>query len=726
MDIAPRLQEQVVFHLTGKRAGAGAAPVEGLRLRPALFARVGDLARLRYDFPVVLAEDAGDGEYLRSLSALVDAALKQAAPAGIAGERMRRTVLRAEREIRALAQGGARGTLLELWDKVAAALVEQGGEPVREDLARARVALGADGALLDCDAAMPAQLAIHAWRTVQRAKSRAMRRDIDALILRLSDLIKADFMRSEAGRHAETLAAGFGGAHRAMFDFDARARLLAKPSGASALPEARRRRMEAALEVLRRERFFAAAGGHQFLFEETRDALAAYRERLPEMAALVKAMTVAGLEAQGRYVAEKHDALFEGWGPDALSPQDFARFPDYLVCRGAGSARKGGAASRALLLRALARGAPIKIVVEAGPLLEDSPSGEGGLSMGAQLASSAMGLSEAYVLQSAAANLYRARRRLLGAMQYPGPALVSVYAGEPAQGAGAPPPYLLSAAAMESRAFPAFCYDPGAGADWADRFSLEDNPQPEADWPVHEFAWADEKLQRVTEKLPFTLVDFAACDARAARHFARVPREGWNGAMVAAGDWLAQPSNGLPETVPCIHAVDADNRLHKLVVDEKLLHAARVCRDAWRRLQQLDGLKRARAAVAAPAPAATPAPASSAAAAAKGGPAAAQPKSAPAPAATSAEAAAPERTPGEPYIETERCSSCNECTNLNNRMFAYNENKQAYIKDPDAGAFRELVEAAESCQVAVIHPGKPRNPKEPDLDALMKRAEPFQ
>ena len=59
-------------------------------------------------------------------------------------------------------------------------------------------------------------------------------------------------------------------------------------------------------------------------------------------------------------------------------------------------------------------------------------------------------------------------------------------------------------------------------------------------------------------------------------------------------------------------------------------------------------------------------------------------------------------------------------------MFAYNENKQAYIKDPDAGTFRELVEAAEACQVAVIHPGKPRNPDEPGLEELLERASAFQ
>ena len=77
----------------------------------------------------------------------------------------------------------------------------------------------------------------------------------------------------------------------------------------------------------------------------------------------------------------------------------------------------------------------------------------------------------------------------------------------------------------------------------------------------------------------------------------------------------------------------------------------------------------------------------------------------------------------EAYIETERCSTCNECTQINNKMFAYNANQQAYIADINAGTYAQLVEAAESCQVAIIHPGKPRNPNEPGLEELLKRAE---
>ena len=58
-------------------------------------------------------------------------------------------------------------------------------------------------------------------------------------------------------------------------------------------------------------------------------------------------------------------------------------------------------------------------------------------------------------------------------------------------------------------------------------------------------------------------------------------------------------------------------------------------------------------------------------------------------------------------------------------MFKYNENKQAYVADLEAGTYREMVEAAEVCKLAIIHPGKPWNPNEQNLEELMKRAEPF-
>jgi hypothetical protein len=43
----------------------------------------------------------------------------------------------------------------------------------------------------------------------------------------------------------------------------------------------------------------------------------------------------------------------------------------------------------------------------------------------------------------------------------------------------------------------------------------------------------------------------------------------------------------------------------------------------------------------------------------------------------------------------------------------------------NAGTYRHMVEAAEACQVAIIHPGKPKNPNEPGLEELLERAKPF-
>ncbi|MFN8583143.1 MAG: ferredoxin, partial [Gemmatimonadaceae bacterium] len=108
-------------------------------------------------------------------------------------------------------------------------------------------------------------------------------------------------------------------------------------------------------------------------------------------------------------------------------------------------------------------------------------------------------------------------------------------------------------------------------------------------------------------------------------------------------------------------------------------------------------------------------------------PAAAAPAPAPAPAtsATSTPAAGDDDLAMAAYIESVRCTTCNECTNLNRKMFAYNANKQAYIKDATAGTFAQLVQAAEKCPVSAIHPGTPLNPKEKDLAKWVERAKPY-
>jgi ferredoxin len=79
----------------------------------------------------------------------------------------------------------------------------------------------------------------------------------------------------------------------------------------------------------------------------------------------------------------------------------------------------------------------------------------------------------------------------------------------------------------------------------------------------------------------------------------------------------------------------------------------------------------------------------------------------------------------DPWLDTDMCTTCDDCMAINKMMFVYNDNKQAIIKDPKAGPYADLVEAAEICPAKCIHPGKPLDPNEPGLDELIARAAPF-
>jgi ferredoxin len=738
------LQQQTVFHVTGKRPAAGLDAVDGLGLRPALLARYRDLTKLRYDFPVVLV-DGAQGDFVRSLSEVVDTLLREIARPGIEGEGLRKHALRVERELRRMLAAGERGSLAALWDEAVARLDGPAGRELGEYLRQAGAALPVDGELADCDEHLPARLFTHAWRSAHERKCREQRAQINTLIVRLADILRADFLRSDAGRRPESLKAALGPRHHELFDFEALSRLLRHATTATRLPDARRSRIEWALSVLRSQRFFGgpgdAAARHadpdpwSFAFDDGSEAVAAFRQRLPAMVELVKALSLAALEVDGRYVESSHDAFFDAFDERALGPRDLELFPGYLVRLTGG---RGATAANLALMELLSSGIPVKVLVQVDDVFERSGLGDGHFAFGVrsvQLASTAIGLNDCFVLQSASSNLFRLRHSIERGMSYPGAALFSVFSGAAAR-AGQLPCYLVSAAAMQSRAFPVFTYDPAAGPDLADRFSLEDNPQPEVDWPVVQLQFADAELQRVIEPLAFTLADFVVCDARHAAHFARVPSAAWNAGMVTVAESLAHPPATGSAHIPYLLAVDGEDVLQRVIVDDKVMLAARRCRETWHRLQELGGvhsshaqrlLAREKAAWEAgkrdelDALRATTGPPVAAAAAAAGAsvvPTEAQGSASAAPAAA-------ERSKDEAWIETIRCSSCNECTQINDRMFAYDDNKQAYIKDLAAGTYRQLIEAAESCQLSIIHPGKPRDPNEPGLVELVERAQPF-
>lgn len=744
------------LHPTGEGPGGDPADAEQPGLRPALFSAYPDLSKLRYDFPLVLVNGDAGGAFVRSLSDIIDGILQEIAPRGIEGERSRKHVLALEEEIRTLASRGRKGSLLQLWDLAETTLLSKADDSARkslsDSLSRARVILLFDGEVIDCGGETPVKVLTHAWTVVQEIKARRFRDQVDPLLLKLSDILKADAMRSATARSADVLKRSVGTAYETAFDFEAMSGVLGTACADGMMPEQRRRRIRSALSTLESQRFFAPAGNrvkggrrrgpHVFVFDRCTRALDAFEERLPEMVELIKAMSIAELEIENRYRESTHDPFFRRFDEKIVQPDDLALFPSYLVCLRDG---RDARAEKAKVAEVLSSGLPIKVLNQSDDILEDLSIGSGQLSFGlrgSQPAAMALGLNNAYVLQSSGSSLYRLRESILRGLAQNGPALFSVFSGLAGDPSGSAknvpdvPPYLRAASATESRAFPAFAYDPDRGSDWASRFSIDGNPQAEAEWPVHRFCYEDEDLQRISEEVAFTFVDFVASDRRYAGCFARVPRSRWHDGMVPVNAFLELENGAAAGKVPYILMVDDKNVLHRTIVEDTLIHAARRCREMWQSLQELGGINNSHArkllakekeiweqekarelAESRPRPApeadgsAPPAPEDATPAAAE---------TAPAEVAEAIEAPS-----DEPYIETPRCTTCNECTEINNKMFVYDDNEQAYIADPDAGTYRQLVEAAEACQVCIIHPGKPRNPNEPDLDALILRAEPF-
>jgi ferredoxin len=740
MDMAAKFQDQTVFHMTGKRAGDGLGALTA-GFRPALLAAYRDLTRLRYDYPVVLlAGDAG-AQYVQSLSSVIGGLIAELAPRGIEGERLRKQLLRLERELRVLIAGGATGTLTQLWPAAAARAAGR-DDSVRDVLTRAAGGLGVDGELIDCGRALAERFVTRAWQNVNAEKAKAFRTLVDHLVRKLSDILRAAYVHSQAGQQPQALQSGFGSLHTDIFDFAAMSKLVLRNVPKDELPAARRQRIEWALSVLRTQPFYADGRGSgtvpfEFAFDNCAAAIEAHRARLPRVVEVVKAIAIAELEARGGYDEADHGPFFERYDENALTADDLAQFPDYLVCI---PVDRNDAPENAALMEMLSAGMPVKVLVQHDDLMEEGAIGQGRFAFGvrsARLATTAMGLGGMFVLQSTSSNLYALRDRVRRGMACRGPSLFSIFSGSPDETSQLPP-YLTAAAAMKSRAYPAFTYDAAAGTNWATRFSLENNRNPDSDWPVEDFEYADENVQRVREQVRFTYADFALGDQRHANHFAVVPRERWTAAMVPVADWLVLPEADAAERVPYVLAVDENDRLHRVIVDVRLIQATRRCLLLWHRLQEHGGIHNSHAeqalarekaaweaqkqqeldalrqAVAAGTAAAAPvAPAAEAA----------PPAAAEAPAA--APEAAPAHSPDEAWIETSRCSSCNECQNINDRLFGYNENKQAYIKDINAGTYKDMIEAAEACQVAIIHPGKPKNPNEPGLEELLERAKPF-
>jgi pyruvate-ferredoxin/flavodoxin oxidoreductase len=335
--------------------------------------------------------------------------------------------------------------------------------------------------------------------------------------------------------------------------------------------------------------------------------------------------------------------------------------------------------------------------------------------------------------------------------------------------------------ALEGRAFAHLVYDPDAGDTFPERLSLEGNPAVGDAWPTYELAYRDDDGRERTTTVPMTTADWAATEPRFKPHFRPIPRSDWDDAgLVPFHEYLERAPSERDGAVPYILVIDAEKRLSRLRVSPEMVDLTEERAALWNELRELAGItvpesvaasvrrvaevefetrlaelerehegriaelkakypalitrKIAEALVAGGAglsggrePVAPAVPRPEVAATTVATPAA-EPEAAPPPAPSPDEAPepAPEALGMDAWIETALCTSCDECIRINPDIFAYNDDKQAYVKDPAAGSFEQIVKAAEKCTARIIHPGTQKDPNEPNLEKWVARAEAFQ
>jgi hypothetical protein len=502
-----------------------------------------------------------------------------------------------------------------------------------------------------------------------------------------------------------------------------------------------------------------------------------YTREAAEYAALFAALRIAALEIDGNYEPAVHDSWFANFDWQAFSEEELQRVTRVVALVSADHLAGDGLPSFSRLL-----GSRLPVHVLSWVRAYDNPgarSDEGPFdAYRFELSYFGVGHRQAVVAQASAARHDDLLSGFLCALDSNRTSLHLINRGT--QSKVEKPlldPWFVASAALESRAHPFVLVDPDAGDHAAERVSFGGNPQPDADWPVEKFEYQDADGETAEMELAFTFADYALLMPALHEHFRVIPAGLESEDLVPIAQYLDAVGDLADRAVPFIWAIDAAGVLLRLAVSRPLVFACRDRLNYWHTLQELAGIQNfyveeaidriveeQRAAIEAEreqlqkehaeqlesvrSEAAGEAMgqlvdflmgADLSGMVAGGHQLATMPARAPAevetlpgeqaaePAPTEAATEEPEEELSfdEPWLDTAACTTCDDCISINKMMFAYNEDKQAYIRDPKAGTYADLVAAAEICPAKCIHPGKPLDPNEPGLDDLIARAEPF-
>ena len=490
-------------------------------------------------------------------------------------------------------------------------------------------------------------------------------------------------------------------------------------------------------------------------------AMGVFEGHMAKMADGFKVVRMAEALLEGKYNADEQEERYRYFDWQDFTDEEYHLCPPVVAVGGDGAMYDIGFQN---LSRALMSGKPIKVLVVDTQVYSNTggqacTSGFfGQISDMAQFGDAIKGKEEVrkemgliaiahrttYFLQSTIAHANHMIEGFVEGLMSRRPAVFNLYSScQPEHGIGDDMSHHQAKLAVESRAYPLLRYDPDNGLTVGECLDLDGNPNPDLDWPVAKVDYVDDRGREQTMELQTTFVDFAVTESRFRKHFRKIPRDSWNENMVQVGEYLALDKDDREGKVPFVWALDAKKKLSRLLVAQPMIESAEERRAFWIMLRDLGGAEeaaadadavqiesRVRQEVVQKLASGLMGLVSGSQALDMGALLEAVPSTPAAgqkPQLAAVETAAPavEGDYMAPWIDTEECTACDECIDINPQIFAYNEDKKAIIKNPEGGPYRDLVKSAEKCTAEVIHPGLPRDRSAKDIDKWIKRGEKF-
>ena len=475
-----------------------------------------------------------------------------------------------------------------------------------------------------------------------------------------------------------------------------------------------------------------------------------------------KDMRAARLEAGARYDHEKHEKFFADFTWRNLEPSEIAQCPPFIVIA---EDFRSDQASLAKLLALLGSGRPLNLLLTRSgpnPLEADSDPG-----VNFDLEMLPVSLRDIFFLQTHAEHP-KFRDRLTQGLRSPRAAVISLLVSPDSERNGF---RTRAEQALSSRAHPDILYNPEASSSFVSRFDLSENPALDRNWSNANLAFRSDRGEAKEIEREYTFADYAADEPGWKTQFSEMPADLMDREPIPLHRYLELPVIERGGRIPFVQAVGAKEQLIQLIPSRLAVQRTEERAALWKTLREfagaanphvkdaekklrsrlgiekeealnnlrkelegqfdesrnnaivdaMRGLARKLAGIDTgplklPDALTTSAPAT--------------PSDKPSPAKSpTPEAAAPAPASGTAdlaWIESKRCTTCDECTDINKKIFAYNTDKQAYVADPKGGPFKDIVKAAKKCSAKIIHPGKPQDPNEKDLEKWIEKAAPFQ